>query len=121
MDLDWKILIPVNLSWNLVMQDLGNFLLIILLLPHLKKFQIPVSEMSSFALSLTGWTRVILDDYNEWLSNISNEDYRSIVAVPDQRVLPIEMHHGRRSYYSKFNGSNSLINGLSEILIINEC
>ena len=27
------------------------------------------------------------------------------------------MHHGRRSYYSKFNGSNSLINGLRKSLL----
>jgi protoporphyrinogen oxidase len=82
-----------------------------------KVFGLPVKDMSAFALSLTGWTRVILDDFDDWFTNISNESYKSIVAVPDQRKLPVQMHHGRRSFYSKINGSNALINGLRDSLI----
>lgn len=79
-------------------------------------FKLPINEISSFALSLTGWTRVILDDYDDWINNILSNTYKSIVAVPDQRKLPFEMHHGRRSYYSKKNGSNALITGLKDSL-----
>jgi len=79
-------------------------------------FKLPINKISSFALSLTGWTRVILDDYDDWIKNISNNSYKSIVAIPDQRKLPLEMHHGRRSYYSRKNGSNAIITGLKDLL-----
>ena len=82
-----------------------------------KVFEMSASELSAFTLSLTGWTRIILDDFQDWLSNTNNINYKSLVGVPDQRMLPLNMHHGRRSYYSRIKGSNSVIQGLERSLI----
>lgn len=70
------------------------------------------NELSGFALQLPGWTRVVLDDFAEWERRSSEEHYRALVAIPNQRELPVSLHHGRRSFYSRRNGSRALIDGL---------
>jgi protoporphyrinogen oxidase len=79
-------------------------------------FGFPASELSAFALLLTGWSRVIVDDLNQWLVNINNDYYRSLVGIPDQRKLPLNLHHGKKSFYSRKNGSRDFIDGLVKSL-----
>lgn len=78
-----------------------------------RTFNYPAELLSAFALLLPGWTRVVIDDHPQWFSNIHNLRYRSLVAVPEQRELPESLHHGRRSFYSRRNGTKAFIDGIS--------
>lgn len=80
-------------------------------------FKQSIKDMSSFSLLLSGWTRVILDDLDSWSARSKNEKYRSLVAIPEQRLLPQNLHHGRRSFYSRNKGSSAFIDGLAENLL----
>jgi len=90
-------------------------------------FDLSINSISAFSLLLTGWTRVILDEEKEWLSHSKDSLYRSLVAIPEQRNLPRNLHHGRRSFYSKSKGSRAFIEGLTNLLtqhdvrILNDC
>ena len=90
-------------------------------------FDLSINSISAFSLLLTGWTRVILDEEKEWLSRSEDSLYRSLVAFPEQRNLPRNFHHGRRSFYSKERGSKAFIEGLTKLLtqhdvrILNDC
>jgi len=75
-------------------------------------FGVNINSLSAFSLFLTGWTRVILDEEKEWLSRSNDSLYRSLVGIPDQRNLPLSLHHGRRSFYSKSMGSKAFVCGL---------
>jgi oxygen-dependent protoporphyrinogen oxidase len=88
-----------------------------ILAPTLSRFYgLPFGDLAGFAMLLPGWTRVVLDDHTNWESNLDNERYRAIVAVPDQRNLPKELHHGRRSFYSRSFGSRDFIEGIKKDL-----
>ena len=90
-------------------------------------FDLSINSISAFSLLLTGWTRVVLDEEKEWLSRSEDSLYRSLVAIPEQRNLPRNLHHGRRSFYSKEKGSRAFIEGLTKLLtqhdvrILNDC
>jgi protoporphyrinogen oxidase len=90
-------------------------------------FDLGINSLSAFALLLTGWTRLIIDDEREWMCNSNDNNYRSLIAIPEQRNLPLKFHHGRHSFYSKSKGSNSFIQGLANSLhqrgvkILNNC
>jgi|TARA_B110000908_G_C10260347_1_gene458753 oxygen-dependent protoporphyrinogen oxidase len=75
-------------------------------------YQRPAESLAGFALLLPGLTRVIVDDLDLWLERSSDERYRAIVGVPDQQKLPNELHHGRRSFYSRKYGTRSFIDGM---------
>lgn len=83
-------------------------------------FQHKKENLSAFALELTGLVRVVLDDFEIWKDRINNPIYKAVAGIPDQRLLSADLHHGRRSYYSKKNGSKSLIEGLENKLIENQ-
>jgi len=74
-------------------------------------------DLSAFALELTGFVRVVLDDFEIWKDKIESPIYKAIAGIPDQRLLSSDLHHGRRSFYSKKNGSKSLVDGLEKKLI----
>ena len=74
-------------------------------------------DLSAFALELTGLVRVVLDDFETWKDKIDNPIYKAIAGIPDQRLLSADLHHGRRSFYSKKNGSRCLVDGLEKKLI----
>lgn len=78
-----------------------------------RAFGCEAQHLAGFALELAGWSRVVLDDLAEWSKRITEERYRALVAVPDQRELPKSMHHGRRSYYSRHRGTRAFIDGIS--------
>ena len=84
------------------------------ILSHL--YNKPAEELSGFSLLLPGLTRIILEDFDLWNTKTTDEIYRAIVAVPDQRDLPAEFQHGRKSFYSKNNGSRAFIDGIAKIL-----
>jgi len=76
----------------------------------------PADALAGFAMLLPGWTRVVVDDYANWEANVDNERYRSIASVPDQRLLPTELRHGRRSFYSRNRGSRAFVDGIAKQL-----
>jgi protoporphyrinogen oxidase len=89
-----------------------------LLLPRLSRiFGVPADELCAFALELPGVTRVIIDDLDTWAEQAGvSETYRGIVGVPEQRQLPAEFRHVRRSYYSRKNGSSAFMTGAANQL-----
>ena len=76
-------------------------------------FQLPAERLSAFSLWLPGVTRVVIDDYPKWLRSATDNVYRSVSAVPDQRMLPNHLRHTRRSFYSKRSGSKGVIDGIA--------
>ena len=74
----------------------------------------PAEALAGFAMLLPGWTRVVLDEHANWSERSSSETYRALAAVPDQRDLPVAIHHGRRSYYSRNRGSRAFVEGLAD-------
>jgi hypothetical protein len=88
-----------------------------LLAPMLAKlYSLPAERLSAFAMILPGLTRVIIDDFDAWLTNTEHLRYRAIAGNPDQRRLPPHMRHGRRSFYSRRRGSRAFVDGLENAL-----
>lgn len=79
-------------------------------------FGLPMDKLAAFSLELAGVSRVVIDEHQDWLRSARNESYRSIAAIPDQRNLPEEFRHSRRSFYSKTHGSKAFIDGLVQRL-----
>lgn len=87
------------------------------LLPILEHvYCIPAEKLAGFAMELPGLTRVVVDDYDVWLRSVSQGLYRAVAAVPDQRRLPAEMRHMRRSFYSRRLGSRAFVDGITQRL-----
>jgi protoporphyrinogen oxidase len=78
-----------------------------------RAYKQPLKNLSSFAMLLPGWTRIVIDNMQNWETGIEDERYRSIVAVPEQRKLPAGLRHSRHSFYSRQLGSRAFINGLA--------
>jgi NAD(P)-binding Rossmann-like domain len=74
-------------------------------------------ELAAFSMVLPGLTRVVIDDYDDWLRNNQEEGYRAIIGIPDQQRLPSELRHGRRSYYSRHHGSRGIVNAVAKRLL----
>lgn len=91
-------------GWTFAQKVLGP------ILEHL--FCTPADKLSGFAMQLPGLTRVVVDNYEDWLRAVSNGLYRSVVAVPDQRRLPAAMRHTRQSFYSRSLGSRAFVDGI---------
>lgn len=88
-----------------------------LLAPMLAKlYSLPAERLSAFAMMLPGLTRVIIDDFDAWMTNAEHLRYRAIAGIPDQRRLPPHMRHGRRSFYSRWRGSRAFVDGLENAL-----
>jgi oxygen-dependent protoporphyrinogen oxidase len=76
-------------------------------------YQMPASSLSAFALSLMGLTRVIVDDQDIWEKCACNDSYRQVIGCPDQRNLPVQFRHSRRSFYSRNQGTRSFVEGIA--------
>ena len=88
-----------------------------IILPTLSHvYNLPKEQLAGFSILLPGWTRVIVDDFDDWSVSAADDCYRQLIAVPDQRELPEEYHHGRRSFYSRKNGSRAFIYGIAASL-----
>tara|TARA_B100001094_G_C18191500_1_gene807572 strand:- start:1363 stop:2745 length:1383 start_codon:yes stop_codon:yes gene_type:complete len=72
--------------------------------------------LSGFALLLLGLTRVVVDDFPDWLAQSKDEKYRSLFGVPDQRLLPQEYRNSKRSFYSRKRGSFAFVEGITKFL-----
>lgn len=79
-------------------------------------FQINSSELATLALLLPGLTRVITLDAAEWENAVRVPSLRAILGYPEQRELPTEFRHGRRSFYSRHEGSAGIIQALANTL-----
>jgi len=75
-------------------------------------FKTPAADLAGFSLLLSGISRVISSDKENWIENSDNEVYRSIYGFPEQLELPAEFRHGRKSFYSRKSGSRSFIDGI---------
>ncbi len=76
----------------------------------------PADALAGFAMLLPGWTRVVVDDHADWEARVCDERYRSLVSVPNQRDLPAELRHARRSFYSRSRGSRAFVDGVANQL-----
>jgi|TARA_B110000495_G_scaffold8046_1_gene5921 protoporphyrinogen oxidase len=76
----------------------------------------PAETLSGFALLLLGLTRVVVDDFPDWLAQSNDEKYRSLFGVPDQRLLPREYCNSKRSFYSRKRGSCAFVEGITKFL-----
>lgn len=81
-----------------------------------KVFKRKPEELSSFSLLLPGWTRVVIDNYDRWIASVGQPRYRALAAVPNQRDLPLFLHHKRRSFYSRRHGSRHVVESLAASL-----
>jgi len=88
------------------------------LLPRLAEiYGVAADELCAFALELPGVTRVIIDELDAWVLRAAGDEvYRAVIGIPDQTRLPATFRHGRRSYYSRRNGSSSFMLGAAENL-----
>jgi hypothetical protein len=77
----------------------------------------PEQELAAFSMVLPGLTRVVIDDYDDWLRNNWEPGYRAIAGIPDQYRLPSELRHDRRSYYSRHHGSRGIVDAVANRLL----
>ena len=88
-----------------------------ILLPALSNlFRSDPKCLSSMALNLSGLSRCIAFSEDEWKSNSNSTDFRSVFGYPNQDNMPIEFENKLKQFYSKENGTNSLIIGLKNLL-----
>jgi oxygen-dependent protoporphyrinogen oxidase len=88
-----------------------------ILLPALSNlFRSDPNFLSSNALDLSGLSRCIAFSEDEWKSNSNSTDFRSVFGYPNQDDMPIEFENKLKQFYSKENGTNSLIIGLKNLL-----
>ncbi|PKM28733.1 MAG: hypothetical protein CVV07_13405 [Gammaproteobacteria bacterium HGW-Gammaproteobacteria-11] len=64
-------------------------------------FKRPASELAGFAALLCGLTRLVGYDQRDWLAHCGNERFRELIAVPDQREMPVSCANVLRRYYFK--------------------
>jgi protoporphyrinogen oxidase len=83
-------------------------------------FKVPCDQLSAICLSFVGANRIVLDDFEHWITNSENSIYRSLSGVPNQLELPKKYKHNRKSYYFKRNGTNSLVQALVKELEVSE-
>jgi len=81
-----------------------------------KVYKRKTEELSSFSLLLPGWTRIVIDNHKKWSESVSQSRYRALASVPNQRDLPLSLHHGRRSFYSRRFGSRHVVQSLADSL-----
>lgn len=79
-------------------------------------FKTPAENLAGFCLLLTGMSRFIVSDDQEWMSAYTSEPFRSIYGFPEQLQLPKQFRHNRKSFYSKKRGSRNFIDGLVSVL-----
>ena len=79
-------------------------------------YKYPFEELLSYYIYLPGLNRVKCYDITDWKNYEKSENFRKIVAHPDQYNLPENYNHSRRSYYSKILGTLNFILGLEQIL-----
>jgi len=72
-----------------------------------------LENLSGFALEVANLSRLKLVDYDEWVHLSSIPGFVDRVAFPDQKALPEERRHGRRSLYSSANGSLDFVDGVT--------
>ncbi len=77
----------------------------------------PAEALAGFAMLLPGFTRVVAHGFEDWLRNASCSRYRAVFGVPDQRDLPEQFRHTRRSFYARRRGSRAFIDGVAAALI----
>lgn len=88
------------------------------ILTHL--YQHPADQLSVFSMILPGLTRSIIDSDLAWIEFSASAKYRAVIGYPEQRELPDQFRHRRRSYYARNLGSKALIDGLAAWLSSND-
>lgn len=68
-------------------------------------FKRPASELAGFAALLCGLTRLVGCDRQEWLTKSGDVRFRELIAVPDQREMPVSFANTLRRYY--FSGGTA--------------
>lgn len=68
--------------------------------------------LSGFALELANLTRVRAADAGTWMAHSPSPWFRSRIAYPDQRSLPEQFRHSRKSLYARNGNSGTFVDGL---------
>ncbi len=79
-------------------------------------YGIDAKDLAAFALLLPGLTRVVAPDVAEWAKCSADSVFREIFGFPDQRELPDLYRHGRRSFYTRREGSFGVVDGIANTL-----
>lgn len=84
------------------------------LLPIVQRLFGRTGDLSGFAMELCNLTRLRLVDESTWQDLIPRLDLRDRVAYPNQRSLPSQYKHNKKSLYSSHRGAIDFIDGLAE-------
>lgn len=79
-------------------------------------FGCAIDQQSAMSLMLSGATRVILDNENDWNSRAVDSRYREIAGHPDQLRLPTVFQKNLTSFYPKEGGTATVIRRLVDKL-----
>jgi len=80
-------------------------------------YQKSAEELAGFALLLPGLTRVVVNEYSDWLTLSEDDIYRALFAIENQRWLPNKYKSTKRNFYSKSLGTRSFVNGMTKSLL----
>lgn len=79
-------------------------------------YQVEPEKLAAFGMLLPGLTRVVAHDFATWHHHVSDDQFRNIFAVPDQRLLPDQFRNPLRSFYSRRGGTRAVIDALCNSL-----
>lgn len=86
-----------------------------LIFPLLQNWFGDLNLLSGFALEFTNLTRLRVVNETEWERHAKSNWFRERIAFPDQRALPSQYQHNRRSIYPKGGSSASFVAGLKSL------
>lgn len=75
-------------------------------------YQRPAEQLAGFAALLPGLTRLVGLDSDEWQQHCDNPRFRELIAVPDQREMPMGYSNPQRRYYARGGGTKTFIKGI---------
>ena len=100
-------------AWDVAVSRFGEEFTATRLKPILESmFHMPIKELSSFVLAMCGLSRVAASSMDRWESARDDDIWRAIMGVPNQRLLPKELAHTRKSFYARNGGTRAFIDGL---------
>lgn len=88
-----------------------------ILLPTISKWFGDPEPLSGFALELANLTRLQAANESVWQHHARSRWFRMRIAYPDQKRLPLEFRHTRKSLYPRYGSSQKFVDGLKKMCI----